>query len=204
MKEPDFNKGGGLLPAIVQDSNTNQVLMLGYMNREAMDHSNETGKVTFYSRSKQRLWTKGETSGNFLQLVSMQLDCDNDTLLVKVIPQGPTCHLGPDTCFGTENQQNSGQFLDELQRIIKDRKQNAPEGSYTAHLFNSGINKIVQKVGEEAVEVVIEAKEHKTDRLKEETADLLFHLLVLLEEKEVPVSEVMEVLKKRHRGAIKD
>lgn len=199
MKQaPDFEKGGGLIPAIIQDPRTSQVLMLGYMNREALDKTRESGKVTFYSRSKQRLWTKGETSGNFLELESLELDCDGDTLLVKARPQGPTCHLGPDTCFGTENT-GSRQFLEELQQIIRDRKQNAPEGSYTAHLFASGLNKIAQKVGEEAVEVVIEAKESNPAKLKEETADLLFHLLVLLEEKGVTLDEVVDILKSRHR-----
>jgi phosphoribosyl-ATP pyrophosphohydrolase/phosphoribosyl-AMP cyclohydrolase len=155
--------------------------------------------VTFYSRSKKRLWTKGETSGNFLNLDSIQADCDGDTLLVNARPIGPTCHLGSDTCFGTENTGSEADFLQELQKIIKNRRNEAPEGSYTASLFASGINKIAQKVGEEAVEVVIEAKEPDTDKLKEETADLLFHLLVLLEEKDVRLPEVIQVLKSRHK-----
>jgi phosphoribosyl-ATP pyrophosphohydrolase/phosphoribosyl-AMP cyclohydrolase len=198
MKELDFEKGKGLIPAIVQDSETFQVLMLGYMDKRAFEQTQATGKVTFYSRTKQRLWTKGETSGNFLLLDSLEMDCDGDTLLIKVHPQGPTCHLGTDTCFGTKNQLNKIQFLGELQAIIKNRKEHSPEGSYTASLFSSGINKIAQKVGEEAVEVVIEAKDADNDKLKEETADLLFHLLVLLQEKEVDLSEVVEVLRKRH------
>jgi phosphoribosyl-ATP pyrophosphohydrolase/phosphoribosyl-AMP cyclohydrolase len=198
-QKPDFEKGGGLIPAIVQDPTTGNVLMLGYMNPEAVEVTNQTGKVTFYSRSKERLWTKGETSGNYLELDSMQLDCDGDTLLVRAIPHGPTCHLGPDTCFGNDNQSDGIQFLSQLQKIVKHRKLNAPTGSYTAQLFASGINKIAQKVGEEAVEVVIEAKEPDTDKLKEETADLLFHLLVLLEEKEVDLSEVIAVLENRHK-----
>jgi len=197
--KPDFEKGNGLIPAIVQDSRTSQVLMLGYMNRKALDQTNSTGNVTFYSRSKKRLWTKGESSGNYLKLVSIQLDCDGDTFLVKAKPLGPTCHLGDDTCFGPENKAKQSLFLEELQQIIKDRKQNAPQGSYTASLFASGINKIAQKVGEEAVEVVIEAKESDIVGLKEETADLLFHLLVLLEEKGVSFGEVMDILKSRHK-----
>ena len=197
--ELDFEKGNGLIPAIVQDSRTNQVLMLGYMNQQAYDQTTKSGRVTFFSRSKQRLWTKGETSDNFLELDSMQPDCDGDTILVKARPLGPTCHLGTDTCFGTPNQENTTIFLQELQQIIKDRKEQAPEESYTASLFSSGINRIAQKVGEEAVEVVIEAKENGTEKLKEETADLLFHLMVLLEEKRVGLSEVVNVLKDRHK-----
>jgi phosphoribosyl-ATP pyrophosphohydrolase/phosphoribosyl-AMP cyclohydrolase len=199
IKELDFEKGDGLIPAIVQDSKTNHVLMLGYMNQQAYDKTVKSGRVTFFSRSKQRLWTKGETSDNFLELDSMQADCDGDTILVKARPLGPTCHLGTDTCFGTPNQENTALFLQELQQIIKDRKEQAPEGSYTASLFSSGINRIAQKVGEEAVEVVIEAKETGTEKLKEETADLLFHLLVLLEQKEIELAQVVEVLKNRHQ-----
>jgi phosphoribosyl-ATP pyrophosphohydrolase/phosphoribosyl-AMP cyclohydrolase len=200
MKEvPDFQKGSGLLPAIVQDMVTGKVLMLGYMNQEALDVTNRTGKVTFFSRSKGRLWTKGETSGNYLELDTVQLDCDRDTLLVKAKPLGPTCHLGQDTCFGEDNKIPAVHFLSVLQNIIKGRKKNAPGGSYTAHLFASGINKIAQKVGEEAVEVVIEAKESDTGKLKEETADLLFHLLVLLTEKGVDLEDVASVLVQRHQ-----
>jgi phosphoribosyl-ATP pyrophosphohydrolase/phosphoribosyl-AMP cyclohydrolase len=197
-KELNFDKSNGLIPAVIQDSKTKRVLMLGYMDRMALEETRKSGKVTFYSRSKQRLWTKGETSGNFLNLDSIQADCDGDTLLISVRPQGPTCHLGTDTCFGSDNKENGIQFLLELQKIIKNRKETAPEGSYTASLFASGINKIAQKVGEEAVEVIIEAKETETGNLKNETADLLFHLLVLLEKKEVSLAEVVDVLKTRH------
>ncbi len=197
-KELNFDKNTGLIPAVIQDSKTKQVLMLGYMNQQALEATRKSGKVTFYSRSKQRLWTKGETSGNFLKLDSLQADCDGDTLLIKAQPLGPTCHLGTDTCFGSENIENEIQFLQELQKIIGNRKRTAPEGSYTASLFASGINRIAQKVGEEAVEVVIEAKESNTQKLKEEIADLLFHLLVLLEHKEVSLAEVVDVLKSRH------
>lgn len=197
-KELNFDKSNGLIPAVIQDSKTKRVLMLGYMDRMALEETRKSGKVTFYSRSKQRLWTKGETSGNFLNLDSIQADCDGDTLLISVRPQGPTCHLGTDTCFGSDNKENGIQFLQELQKIIKNRKETAPEGSYTASLFAAGINKIAQKVGEEAVEVIIEAKETETGNLKNETADLLFHLLVLLEHKEVSLAEVVNVLKTRH------
>lgn len=197
-KELNFDKSNGLIPAVIQDSKTKRVLMLGYMDRMALEETRKSGKVTFYSRSKQRLWTKGETSGNFLNLDSIQTDCDGDTLLISVRPQGPTCHLGTDTCFGSDNKENGIQFLLELQKIIKNRKETAPEGSYTASLFAAGINKIAQKVGEEAIEVVIEAKESDTRNLREETADLLFHLLVLLEQKEVSLVEVVDVLKARH------
>jgi len=200
-KELNFEKNNGLIPAVIQDGKTNQVLMLGYMNQKALEETRKTGKVTFYSRTKQRLWTKGETSGNFLELDSIQADCDADTLLVKVCPIGPTCHLGSDTCFGSDNKGSGIQFLQDLQEIIKSRKETVPEGSYTASLFASGINKIAQKVGEEAVEVVIEAKESETGNLKEETADLLFHLLVLLEQKEIPLAEVVDVLRERHGAA---
>jgi len=198
-KELNFDKNNGLIPAVIQDNKTKQVLMLGYMNQQALEVTRKSGNVTFYSRSKQRLWTKGETSGNFLKLDSLKADCDGDTLLIKAQPLGPTCHLGTDTCFGSENIENEIQFLQELQKIIGNRKRTAPEGSYTASLFASGINRIAQKVGEEAVEVVIEAKESNTQKLKEETADLLFHLLVLLEHKEVSLAEVVDVLKSRHR-----
>ncbi|TDI72447.1 MAG: bifunctional phosphoribosyl-AMP cyclohydrolase/phosphoribosyl-ATP diphosphatase HisIE [Bacteroidetes bacterium] len=200
-KELNFDKSNGLIPAVIQDSKTNQVLMLGYMDRLALEETRKSGKVTFYSRSKQRLWTKGETSGNFLELDSIHADCDGDTLLISVRPQGPTCHLGTDTCFGSDNRENGIQFLQELQKIIKNRKETAPEGSYTASLFAAGINKIAQKVGEEAVEVVIEAKESDTLNLKEEAADLLFHLMVLLEHKEVSLDEVVDVLRERHGAA---
>lgn len=196
MSEP-FKRPGELLPAIVQDINTGKVLMLGYMNEEAYQKTFDLGKVTFFSRSKGRLWTKGETSGNYLMLKELKWDCDEDTILVKAIPEGPTCHTGSDTCFNEENT-NSTEFLHRLSLIIKDRKSNPSESSYTTSLFANGINKIAQKVGEEAVELVIEAKDDNDELFKNEAADLIFHLLVLLEEKDIPLADVVEVLKKRH------
>jgi len=195
----DFDKVDGLVPAIIQDEVTGAVLMLGYMNQESLDLTISTQKVTFYSRTKQRLWTKGETSGNFLMLKSIKLDCDNDTLLVRVNPVGPVCHKGDDTCFAEENKSKT-LFIDQLREIIKDRKTNPTEKSYTASLFAKGINKIAQKVGEEAVEIVIEAKDDNKDLFLGEAADLLFHYLILLEAKEIELDEVMEVLIKRHKG----
>ena len=195
----DFDKVDGLVPAIIQDEVTGAVLMLGYMNQESLDLTISTQKVTFYSRTKQRLWTKGETSGNFLMLKSIKLDCDNDTLLVRVNPVGPVCHKGDDTCFAEENKSKT-LFIDQLRDIIKDRKNNPTEKSYTASLFAKGINKIAQKVGEEAVEIVIEAKDDNKDLFLGEAADLLFHYLILLEAKEIELDEVMEVLINRHRG----
>ena len=194
----DFEKVNGLVPAIIQDVESNVVLMLGYMNQEALDFTLETKKVTFFSRVKGRLWTKGETSGNFLILDSMTMDCDNDTLLVKAKPIGPVCHTGNDTCFAEVNKSKT-LFLDTLRQIIKDRKSNPSQQSYTASLFASGINKIAQKVGEEAVEIVIEAKDNNKDLFLGEAADLLFHYLVLLEAKEVELEEVIEVLIDRHK-----
>lgn len=194
----DFEKVNGLVPAIIQDVESNVVLMLGYMNQEALDFTLETKKVTFFSRVKGRLWTKGETSGNFLILDSMTMDCDNDTLLVKAKPIGPVCHTGNDTCFAEVNKSKT-LFLDTLRQIIKDRKSNPSQQSYTASLFASGINKIAQKVGEEAVEIVIEAKDNNKDLFLGEAADLLFHYLVLLEAKEVELDEVIEVLIDRHK-----
>lgn len=193
----DFDKVDGLVPAIIQDEVTGAVLMLGYMNQESLDLTISTQKVTFFSRTKQRLWTKGETSGNFLMLKSIKLDCDNDTLLVRVNPVGPVCHKGDDTCFAEENKSKT-LFIDQLREIIKDRKTNPTEKSYTASLFAKGINKIAQKVGEEAVEIVIEAKDDNKDLFLGEAADLLFHYLILLEAKEIELDEVMEVLIKRH------
>ena len=195
----DFNKNtDGLVPAIIQDSNTKNVLMLGYMNEEAFAKTKETKQVTFYSRSKKRLWTKGEESGNFLNLVDVKVDCDNDTLLIQVTPIGPTCHKGTDTCWAEENLQNFG-FLTQLEAIIKDRKENfKPNESYVASLFSKGINKIAQKVGEEAVEVVIEAKDSNDELFLNESADLLFHYLILLQAKGYSLNDIMEVLKKRH------
>jgi phosphoribosyl-ATP pyrophosphohydrolase/phosphoribosyl-AMP cyclohydrolase len=194
----DFEKVNGLVPAIIQDAESLVVLMMGYMNQDAIDLTLETKKVTFFSRVKGRLWTKGETSGNFLMLESMTLDCDNDTLLIKVKPVGPVCHTGNDTCFSEDNKRNT-LFLDSLRQIIKERKSNPTEHSYTSSLFASGINKIAQKVGEEAVEIVIEAKDNNKKLFLGEAADLLFHYLVLLEAKEVELSEVIEVLKNRHK-----
>lgn len=195
--EIDFKKGDGLVPAIIQDWSTNKVLMLGYMNEEALKITKAEGKVTFFSRTKDRLWTKGETSGNFLHVKEIISDCDNDTLLIKAQPQGPTCHTGTDTCFKESNGANA-LFLHFLQDIIVERKKSTAEKSYTKLLFDKGINKIAQKVGEEAVELVIEAKDSNDDLFKNEAADLLFHLLVLLEAKEVKLEEVIDVLKDRH------
>ena len=195
----DFEKCGGLVPAIVQDAQTKNVLMLGYMNQEALDKTLATKNVTFWSRSRQTLWTKGETSGNFLHLVDIKVDCDNDTLLVKAHPDGPTCHTGTDTCWGEENKRvESLEFLSELQDFIDKRKQEMPEGSYTTSLFNKGINKIAQKVGEEALETVIEATNGTQDHLVYEASDLLYHLIVLLTEKGLRIEDIAEELHKRH------
>lgn len=188
----------GLIPAIIQDANTNRVLMLGYMNQEAYDKTMETKKVTFYSRSKQRLWTKGEESGNFLNLVSIQNDCDEDTLLIKVNPAGPTCHKGTDTCWGEENSSNLA-FLTQLESIIKQRRESGDEKSYVNDLFKKGINKIAQKVGEEAVEVVIEAKDNNNELFLNESADLLFHYLILLQAKNYELKDVVKVLASRQK-----
>ncbi|MDB4289668.1 bifunctional phosphoribosyl-AMP cyclohydrolase/phosphoribosyl-ATP diphosphatase HisIE [Flavobacteriaceae bacterium] len=188
----------GLIPAIIQDATTKTVLMLGYMNSEAVAKTLEINKVTFFSRSKQRLWTKGEESGNFLSFKSIQNDCDNDTLLIQAIPEGPTCHKGTDTCWGESNNESYG-FLSELETIITDRKDNASsETSYVSELFEKGLNKIAQKVGEEAVEVVIEAKDDNDDLFLNESADLLFHYLILLQAKGFKLDAVVEVLKSRH------
>jgi phosphoribosyl-AMP cyclohydrolase / phosphoribosyl-ATP pyrophosphohydrolase len=193
----DFEKVNGLVPAIIQDVESNVVLMLGYMNQEALDVTLETKKVTFFSRTKGRLWTKGETSGNYLMLDSLTLDCDNDTLLIKAKPVGPVCHTGNDTCFADVNNSKT-LFLDTLRKIIKDRKNNPSERSYTTSLFAAGINKVAQKVGEEAIEIVIEAKDNNKDLFLGEAADLLFHYLVLLEAKEIELEEVIDVLMDRH------
>ena len=195
----DFSKNSdGLVPAIIQDALTKNVLMLGYMNEEAYTKTVETKKVTFYSRTKNRLWTKGEESGNFLNLIDLKLDCDNDTLLITVQPVGPTCHKGTATCWGEENQSSFG-FLSTLEDIIKDRKDN-PENqdSYVASLFRKGINKVAQKVGEEAVEVVIEAKDNDDNLFLNESADLLFHYLILLQAKGFSLQDIEKVLKGRH------
>ena len=196
----DFNKNNdGLVPAIIQDFVTRQVLMLGYMNKEAYDKTIETGKVTFFSRTKKRLWTKGEESGNFLNLVSIKSDCDNDSLLIKVKPVGPTCHKGTDTCWDEANKQHFG-FLSELESVIKSRRINAnTEKSYVASLFQKGINKIAQKVGEEAVEIVIEAKDNNDELFLNEGADLLFHYLILLQAKGYSLKDVVAVLEGRHK-----
>jgi len=194
----DFNKAGGLIPSIIQDYQTNKVLMLGYMNEEALSKTQATGKVTFFSRSKQRLWTKGETSGNFLHVVSISEDCDNDTLLIKVKPAGPVCHKGSDTCFNEVNKEDI-MFLKELQDFIRYRRQEMPEGSYTAKLFNKGIERIAQKVGEEAVETVIEAMTGDDERLLSEASDLLYHLIVLLTYKGYRIEDLAKELRKRHK-----
>ena len=195
----DFNKNKDyLVPAIIQDVTTKNVLMLGYMNKEAFESTQNTKKVTFFSRSKNRLWTKGEESGNFLNLVDIKLDCDNDTLLIQVNPDGPTCHKNTDTCWNEPNTQNFG-FLSELENIIQNRKENLnPSKSYVSSLFVKGINKIAQKVGEEAVEMVIEAKDDNDQLFLNESADLLFHYLILLQAKGFQLNDVVELLKKRH------
>lgn len=197
----DFDKMNGLVPAIIQDADTRQVLMLGYMNQESYEKTLQTGHVTFWSRSRQKLWTKGETSGNYLNLIDMKIDCDQDTLLVRVRPEGPTCHLGTDTCWGEENTPlatNALSFLCELQSFIDHRKQEMPEGSYTTSLFQKGINKIAQKVGEEALETVIEAIGGSRDHLVYEASDLLYHLLVMFTEKGVRIEDVVLELQQRH------
>lgn len=191
----DFAKGDGLLPVIVQDAQTRAVLMLGYMNRKAVEKTLAEQRITFFSRSKNRLWTKGETSSNFLELLDLQVDCDNDTLLALVRPKGPVCHKGTDTCFGTKNE---GEFMPYLERVIQQRRDQPSDSSYTSSLFRKGINKVAQKVGEEAVELVIEAKDDDKDLFLNEAADLLYHYLVLLAAKEYTWEEVMEVLRGRH------
>ena len=197
--KPNFDKdSNALLPAIVQDAATGKVLMLGYMNVESLAVTQETKKVTFFSRSKNRLWTKGEESGNFLHLIDIKLDCDNDTFLIKAKPEGAVCQTGEDTCWGEKNSDGYS-FLHYLEAIIQDRKKHPKENSYTNVLFNKGINKIAQKVGEEAVEVVIEAKDNNDTLFKGEAADLLFHFLVLLVEKNIPLNDVLSVLKQRHK-----
>ena len=196
----DFTKNtDGLIPAIIQDNETKNVLMLGYMNQEAYNKTLETNKVTFFSRSKNRLWTKGEESGNFLNLISIKNDCDNDTLLIQASPVGPTCHTGSDTCWQEENKQEYG-FISKLENTIQNRKENAnSEKSYVASLFEKGINKIAQKVGEEAVEVVIEAKDSNDELFLSESADLLFHYLILLQAKGFKLNDVVSVLKQREK-----
>ncbi|WP_461533344.1 bifunctional phosphoribosyl-AMP cyclohydrolase/phosphoribosyl-ATP diphosphatase HisIE [Sinomicrobium sp.] len=194
----DFEKNDGLVPAVVQDAETRAVLMLGYMNEAAYKKTVESGLVTFFSRSKQRLWTKGEESGNTLSLVDIKVDCDRDTLLVKARPKGPTCHTGTDTCWSEENRPHYG-FLSDLEAVIAQRKEEGGKESYVASLFDKGINKIAQKVGEEAVEVVIEAKDEDENLFLNESADLLFHYLILLQAKGYTLSDVVKILEGRHR-----
>ena len=197
MNKPDFSKyTDGLVPAIAQDEATNVVLMLGFMNEEAYDKTIETKLVTFYSRSKQRLWTKGETSKNYLHLMDVKTDCDNDTILIKAKPDGPVCHTGADTCFNEENV--PGSFLFQLEKIIVDRYANPTDKSYTSSLFSKGVNAVAQKVGEEAVELIIEAKDNDAVKFKDEAADLLFHYLVLLKAKDFTLNDVVTILKERH------
>jgi phosphoribosyl-ATP pyrophosphohydrolase/phosphoribosyl-AMP cyclohydrolase len=196
IKMIDFNKSNGLIPAVIQDSETLQVLMLGYMNEEALQKTVKEGKVTFYSRSKQRLWTKGEESGNFLEVISIKNDCDNDTLLIQVIPEGPTCHTGSNTCWGDDKSTNFG-VLSTLEQTITNRWENEDNSSYVASLKVAGTHKIAQKVGEEAVEVVIEALRSDGTLFLEENADLLFHFLVLLKAKGFQLNDVLTVLKSR-------
>ena len=194
----DFEKMNGLVPAIIQDNTTRNVLMLGYMNREAYEKTLATGKVTFWSRSRNCLWTKGETSGNFLNLVDIKVDCDNDTLLVRVNPTGPACHLGTDTCWGETNDANQLLFLTELQDFINKRHEEMPEGSYTTSLFKDGLNRMAQKVGEEALEAVIEATNGTNDRLIYEASDMFYHLIVLLTSKGLRIEDIAKELKERH------
>jgi phosphoribosyl-ATP pyrophosphohydrolase/phosphoribosyl-AMP cyclohydrolase len=199
----DFKKLNGLIPAIIQDASTDRVLMLGFMNSEALDKTRKEGKVTFFSRTKNRLWTKGEESGNFLHVVEILEDCDQDTLLIKANPAGPVCHTGSDTCFDEKNSVSQDPedlaFIVQLQQLIHTRKAEMPEGSYTTSLFEEGINKIAQKVGEEAVELVIEAKDDNDSLFLNEAADLLYHLLVLLTAKGKDIRNVAAVLEQRHK-----
>jgi len=197
--ELDFAKLNGLIPAVIQDNTTLKVLMLGFMNEEAVAKTEETGRVTFFSRTKNRLWTKGEESGNFLDVVSIAPDCDNDTLLIKVNPVGPVCHTGDDTCWGEENEESDLLFLEFLQDFIDQRKQEMPEGSYTTSLFKSGTRKIAQKVGEEAVETIIGAMADDDENFLYEGADLLYHLIVLLSHKGYRIEDLARELKKRHK-----
>ena len=195
----DFNKNkDGLVPAIIQDSKTKNVLMLGYMNLEAFDKTQKLKKVTFFSRSKNRLWTKGEESGNFLNVVDIKIDCDNDAILIQASPVGATCHTGSDTCWNEANNQNFG-FLSSLEKIIENRRQNPDDKSYVTSLFEKGINKIAQKVGEEAIEVVIEAKDNNDHLFLDESADLLFHYLILLQAKGFKLQAVVSILESRNR-----
>ena len=194
----DFAKCGGLVPAIIQDADTRQVLMLGYMNQEALDKTLSSGLVTFFSRTRQTLWTKGETSGNYLKLVDIKTDCDNDTLLVRVHPVGPVCHTGSDTCWNEANESNPLTFLSHLQNFIEKRHEEMPEGSYTTSLFRDGLNRMSQKVGEEALELVIEATNGTNERLIYEGADMLYHLIVLLTSKGLRIEDLAKELQVRH------
>lgn len=196
--EIDFEKCDGLVPAIIQDAQTKNVLMMGYMNPEAYQKTIETGKVTFWSRSRQCLWTKGETSGNFLWLLDIKVDCDKDTLLVTAHPEGPTCHTGTDTCWGEKNEVNPLLFLSELQDFIEKRHREMPEGSYTTSLFKKGTNRMAQKVGEEALETVIEATNGSDEKMVYEAADMLYHLVVLLTSKGLRIEDIAKELAKRH------
>ncbi len=194
----DFEKyADGLVPAVIQDDSTGKVLMLGFMNEAALAKTNELQKVTFFSRSKKRLWTKGEESGNFLFVKEIRIDCDNDSFLIKADPAGPVCHAGPDTCWNEKNEATG--FIQQLEQIISERKSNRTEKSYTSSLFEKGINAIAQKVGEEAIELIIEAKDDDDVLFKNEAADLLFHYLVLLQAKNFKLADIAEVLEKRHK-----
>ena len=196
--EIDFEKMNGLVPAIIQDNRTLKVLMLGFMNEEALQKTLSTKKVTFYSRSRKCLWTKGETSGNYLNVVSVKCDCDNDTLLIKAIPDGPVCHTGADTCWNESNTPNPLAFLSTLQDFIEKRREEMPEGSHTTSLFKDGINRMAQKVGEEALETVIEAVNGSNERLIYEASDMFYHLIVMLTEKGIRIERIAEELQKRH------
>jgi phosphoribosyl-ATP pyrophosphohydrolase/phosphoribosyl-AMP cyclohydrolase len=197
----DFEKGNGLIPAIIQDADSFEVLMLGYMNKEALEMTLEKECVTFYSRTKERLWTKGETSGNYLDLINIQEDCDNDTLLILAEPNGPTCHTGKQSCFHQKEfkPENNLAFLNSLEELIISRKKEMPDGSYTTSLFEKGIDSIAQKMGEEAIETIIESKNEVNESLVGEVADLLYHLMVLMAEKEISLNEVVTKLKQRHK-----
>ncbi len=193
----DFEKGGGLIPVIVQDAGTLQVLMLAWMNREALELTEKTGRATFFSRSRNKIWVKGETSGNWLNVVSLSVDCDSDTILMKAEPAGPVCHTGSDNCFGEDNE-NEIWFLRKLDSIIANRKRELPENSYTTDLFQAGIEKIARKVGEEAVELIIEALAERDNEFMDEAADLLYHLMVLLRQRDRSIGDLVSVLKRRH------
>ena len=199
----DFKKTGGLIPAVIQDAVTEKTLMVGFMNEEAYQKTIESKLVTFYSRSRNRLWTKGEESGNCLDLVDVLVDCDSDALLVKANPRGPVCHTGNDTCFGENNDHSGLHFLTYLQNFIDSRRKKMPKGSYTTKLFESGINKIAQKVGEEAVELVIEAKDQNDDLFLSEAADLMYHFIVLLSARGYNLTDVAKALNERHKLPVK-